>query len=295
MFILIPWDINCLIMLNLFILGTQRSGTTLLSRILTAHPKVFIQNEISVEKVFLNNISKIKIIENINSQIQLRHGHKIHDLWLKQNKNFFVLKDPELTYHIRALKQFIPDSKFIIIIRDGHAVVNSYKENKWGLGTNVYTGALRWKKEVQLQKSFMKEFPDSFLLIKFEDLITDLEKTLRKICVHLSIVFDAEMLNYNLATAQFNTNQSNINTNQQPDKKIAQKWKSKLSDHEINIIESVAMDELLDNCYPLIGNIISLRKYQKLYYNLHQLILGEIQIQYRLKMPMLKHFLKFTS
>ena len=37
---------------NIILLGTQRSGTTLLTRMLSAHSAIFIQNEISVEKIF---------------------------------------------------------------------------------------------------------------------------------------------------------------------------------------------------------------------------------------------------
>lgn len=275
-----------------FILGTQRSGTTLLSRVLSAHPKIFIQNEISVERVFYDNITKAEIIENINKQIEFRHGKNVNQLLTEQGKEIFGIKDPELTNYLNKLKLFIPDSKFILIIRDGRAVVNSYKENKWGLGTNAYTGAVRWKYEVQVQKAFMDDFPENFVMVRFEDLVTNLEITVSKICEHLNIGIDKKMLEYNKTKAQFVKNASNINTNQKPDRKYAEKWKLRLSAFEIDIIESVAGDILRGYDYPLQGKPISLNWLQIQYFKLHQLILGELEIQYRLKFPRIKRLFK---
>lgn len=279
----------------IFILGTQRSGTTLLTRALSAHPDIFIQNEISVENVFKGASSKNNLLTNINNEIHRRHGLEITEMLKQQNKTLWGLKDPQLTEHIDSLKQFLPESKFIIIVRDGRGVVNSYIGNKWGLGTNAYTGAQRWKREVQQQKQFMAKYPENFILIKYEDLVTDMEKQARKVCKHIGIEFKAEMLAYHTKKAQFKAHKSNINTNQKPDVEISEKWKKELSQKQISLIEYIAADELVANGYQLCGDVIKPSKLQKLYFKIHQAIIGEIQIQYQLKRVLIKQKIKYLT
>ena len=69
------------------------------------------------------------------------------------------------------------------------------------------------------------------------------------------------------------------------------KWKSRLSGFEINLIETVASDLLEEFDYPLIGRPVNLNKLQKMYFNLHQKILGDIELQYQLKKLCSKTFL----
>jgi len=101
-----------------------------------------------------------------------------------------------------------------------------------------------------------------------------------------------KILEYNKIKAQFVKNASNINTDQTPNRKYVEKWKSRLSGTEIDIIESVAGDILLNYDYPLQGKSISLNWLQIQYFKLHQLILGELEIQYRLKMSRIKRLFK---
>ncbi len=276
----------------IFVLGTQRSGTTLLARMLSSHSSIFIQNEISVEKVFRQNPKKEVILTRIDEQIRKRHGLSLQELLQKKNKVMWGIKDPELTDYISCLHQFSNESKFVIIVRDGRGVVNSYMENKWGLGTNAYSGAIRWKEEVLAQKRFMMEHPEHTILIRFEDLIADMECQLKKICQHLEVEFEEKMLEYNKQKADFKENRQNVNTNRRPDIKLTKKWQQKLSKSEINIIESVAGDELVANNYELIGQSIQISAIQKFYFNLHQKVFGEIQQQYKWRSFLIKSKLK---
>jgi hypothetical protein len=276
----------------IFILGTQRSGTTLLTRALSAHPEVFIQNEISVDKVFRYDADKAEILSNIDKEIQVRHHQGLDKLLSSQNKKIWGIKDPQLTEHLGALRQFLPECKFIIIVRDGRGVVNSYIDNKWGLGTNAYTGAHRWHKEVSQQKQLMAEYPESFILIRYEDLVTDMETQVKKACIHIGVDFKAEMLTYFTKKAQFKEHKSNINTNKKPDVNIAEKWRKELSIQQISLVEYVATKELVANGYPLCGKKIELSTLQKYYYETHQVIIGEIQIQYQLKKILIKQKIK---
>lgn len=263
----------------LFIMGTQRSGTTLLTRILSAHPDIFIQNELDLPKVFADSTSNSSVIKGIRDQVFIETGKKLEDL--VNDQTVWGLKDPQLTEYIDVLRKFLPESKFIVIVRDGRGVTNSYMENKWGLGTNAYYGAIRWKREVMEQLTFMKEMPENFLFIRYEDIVVDLESSIRKVCEFLGQPFATEMLEYDKQASYYNAQRENVNTFKKPDIKLSEKWKSKLSAFEIDVVEHVAGDLLVEMGYEKVGKSISLSKLQLFYFKWHQKIIGEIQIQYR--------------
>lgn len=271
-----------------FIMGTQRSGTTLLTRMLSAHSHIFVQNELPLIKVFVGDRSKNTIIEKISEIIKRKHGFSVDELVSDKGIKCWGLKDPQLTEYIEDLKAFLPGSKFIIIVRDGRGVANSYIENKWGLGTNAYTGALRWKKEVQQQKAFMKLAPENFMLIRFEDLVTDMPNNLMKVCEFLNIEYSDTMLNYHKSNAAYVANKENINTQRKPDVQLANKWQQRLTKKQIDIIEYAAGDELNANNYTLQGQNITLSPIAMFYYKLHQKIVGEWQLQFQLKRAKIK-------
>lgn len=268
----------------IFILGTQRSGTTLLTRILSAHPEIFIQNELPLDSIFKQTLDSNQIINNIEKHFILRYQENITDYLLARKNKYWGLKDPQLTEHISSLELFLPNSKFIIIVRDPRGVVNSYIDNKWGLGTNAYSGALRWDKEVKVQIDFCEKYPENTLLLRFEDLIDDLANSLKKVCRHLKIEFQSEMLSYYTKKFEFTANKQNQNTTKAPDASLKNKWKTKLNHCEINNIEYICQDTIKKLDYPLYTNALQPTRLKRLWFKLHQRIVGEFQIQYQLKM-----------
>jgi hypothetical protein len=264
----------------LFVMGTQRSGTTLLTRILSAHKDIFVQNEAELPSIFDGEKSPTILINRIKAELA-RHDNINIDLLIQNDCKVWGLKDPQLTEHINVLKDFLPYSKFIVILRDGRGVANSYMENKWGLGTNAYSGAIRWKNEVTRQLAFIKTMPENFFFIKFEDMLQDLESSMKSACNFLDVEFDAEMLNYNKQESYYEIKKENMHTFKKPDIQLTKKWQQKLSAHEIDVIEYVAGDMLDDLGYTRVGKPIKLGSLEKLYYKLHQAIIGEIQLQYK--------------
>lgn len=262
-----------------FILGTQRSGTTLLTRVLSAHPDIFIKNELNTHAAFKPENSKEQALEEIKRQISNNFKKPFDEV--VANKKVWGFKDPELTVYIHRLQEFIPDSKFIIIVRDPRGTVNSYIHNKWGLGTNAYIGALRWNEELDEQLQFLEKYPDNTILIRYEDLVIDMESAIRKVCDHLGLTFDESMLDYHNQSANYKVRAENIHTHQKPDKKLSDKWRAQLSEFEIGVIEKITGDKMKRLDYEAIGKPISPNALQILYFKLHQKILGEIQIQYK--------------
>ena len=274
-----------------FILGTHRSGTTLLARMLSCHPDVFIQNEIGVHNVFPGTESKDEILKNINIELMKRHDLDIAELLEHHRKTIWGIKDPQFTEHLDSLSKFINDSKFILIIRDPRAVVNSYIENKWGLGTNVYTGAHRWQTEVNQQRELSSLNSKQFLTIRFEDLLTDAETVLKTFCSHIGTDFNSAMLSQYKSRPMYRENQSNINTGKPLNPEISKKWRQKLTSKQVSIIESVCSEGMKEYGYEPTTSPYETPELKKIYYWVHQKVIGELQIQYQLKRIILKKWL----
>ena len=231
-------------------------------------------------QVFTQGATRADIESAIDESVKQRHGQSIKELLKTEGKSVWGLKDPQLIDHLDALKKFLPQARFIIIIRDARAVVRSYIENAWGLGTNCYTGALRWKREVQAQLVFAKEFEDYVTIIRFEDLIRSPSQCLREVCRLIDVPFDETMLDYTNKKSFVSRNRQSINTFKVPDTAMIDKWKTELTSSEIRII-NIECGELLDKLgYEKIKNHGDISKWLKIYYLIHQMILGEVQIQY---------------
>ncbi|PKG93000.1 sulfotransferase [Paraglaciecola sp. MB-3u-78] len=265
----------------LFLLGTQRSGTTLLTRILSSHPRLYIQNELPMDDLFSGHLDKETLLKRITTKV-----FDIHSVSLPIEKGEELLwgwKEPLLTYELDVLERCFPDSKYILIIRDGRGVVNSYMDNRWGLGTNAYTGALRWQKEVALQMAFAKKMQGKCLTIRYEDLVQNLPEVLAQLCDFIGVEFSPQMLEFHNKKLDFQVNRENINTTKPADQSHSDKWRKALTSREIALVELVAGRELEANGYVLDHAPISPGWLELTYYHIHQKIIGEFQLQYKWK------------
>lgn len=265
----------------MFLLGTQRSGTTLLTRILSTHPKLYVQNELPMEGMFDGDIDKNIMLERIVGKI--KSMHKVDVPIETSDELIWGWKDPLLTYHLDALVEHFFESKYILIVRDARGVVNSYMDNRWGLGTTAYTGALRWKHEVNLQLDFANKMGSSCLTLRYEDLVQDLPSTLRSICEFVDVEYSETMLDFHQRKLEFRENRENVNTGKPADPSKIDKWRNFLSTREIALIEHVASNEMKKLDYALEAKPIAPKWIELAYYRIHQKIVGEIQLQYKWK------------
>ncbi len=278
---------------SIFIVGTQRSGTTLLCRMLTAHPHIFIKNEVTDScKIFSGNKLKQEIINDINIEIQNAYHENSESFLKKIDKKVLGLKDPKLTYCLDDLVNYFPDARILFIIRDGRAVANSYIKSKWGYATNIYHGAVLWKREVGLHRAFIQKNLQRCHIVRYEDLVRNTEKELIEICSFIGQPYSENMKNYSEQPVYIKRNELNKHTFRGIDESIMSKWKNELTPYQISVFEAVAGDTLLQNQYNLVGEKIEISELTKIWFSLQQKILGNVQLHYQLKSRIFKRFIQ---
>jgi hypothetical protein len=209
---------------TVFITGVQRSGTTLLSMMLGRHPAIYMEERV----ISFRLISAIKNAAELwpyNLQVDKTDfyrwlvrtdgkgrlaefldldnwpaGASLQDLirnsvaqhLTRHQKNVWGDKGPNLQYFIPELLQLFPDARFIHIIRDGRATAHSMSRRAY---QSLRLSAQQWvdgNVQAMVQQDVLGQ--EKLLLIRFEDLLSDPEAVLRKVCDFLEIGFSELML-----------------------------------------------------------------------------------------------------
>ena len=211
-------------MKTFFIAGAQRSGTTLLSVMLSKHKAVHIDLDTVVYRIitcfglfkealpynlehsneqllswlvkndYKGRLAELISQENLNTSSSVKTSvHKAIKGRLTQNsKTVFGDKAPEIENFVPEVLMLIPEAKFIHIVRDGRAVTASkYKR----ANTNLSLGAQQWLESNILglsNQALLGE--ENYKIVKYEDLLSHPERELKEICAFLELDYDPSML-----------------------------------------------------------------------------------------------------
>ncbi len=107
-------------------------------------------------------------------------------------------KNPVYSIYTRRFLKIFPDAKFICIVRDYRDnFVSMRKLVDLKLEAPVLTLQIaRWRYVARLFLNCKKHYPDRFMVIRYEDLVTSQEKTVRSLCEFLSLPFDASVFEF---------------------------------------------------------------------------------------------------
>jgi hypothetical protein len=208
-----------------FILGSPRSGTTLLRNILTSHSdiavlpetfffsqtlpraKPYLKGDVIIDlDSFLNLIKKNKYMELLHPYIDksLFNENKqwtiegllsfIGDKFARsQGKVRWGDKTPSHLWYWRQISRIYPHSKFILIVRDGRDVVNSISKLPFTSG-NLLVDSFRWKVDIKIGlRAYRALGCKRAMVVSYEDLVSD-KDTVKKICDFLSLSYEKNML-----------------------------------------------------------------------------------------------------
>ena len=135
------------------------------------------------ETLFVSN-TEIKSYQEL-----IIHTYRSFVDQLDPNKEmvYFINKNPLHSYYLNALHSITPDSKFIWMMRDYRANVNSRKNSVHLKSASAYYNSIRWIQFEQRIASFQKQHPNHLLVVRYEDLVEVPDQCLAKVCEFLEI------------------------------------------------------------------------------------------------------------
>ncbi len=271
-----------------FIVGSPRSGTTLLVQILNSHSRLFIppetayfhalatierrrgisENGLEIDE-FVRNYASWKSVPFLDietglfTEILLRDATNFRDIFLNLMKQLakdtgkprWGEKTPHHLPHTKRILRMFPEAKFICLLRDGRAVVKSrIKHPYWK--DNIVSAACKWKNDMAVVKDLGNRYGKScFMLIRYEQMLKEPEIILRRILGFIDEEFEGGMLD---ATVSGNNKYDDYyrqswmkNSTKKIDINRADAWLAAYSVNELKVVESIIGDELREFGYEL--------------------------------------------
>ena len=109
-------------------------------------------------------------------------------------------KNPVYSIFAHRFRRIFPEAKFICIIRDYRDNFISIKKlAEKDVAVEAPSLPLqvgRWRYFIRLFLDCKKRFPDKYYILRYEDLVTEQEKTFRSLCEFLNIAYDPAVFDF---------------------------------------------------------------------------------------------------
>ncbi|MEN8140597.1 MAG: sulfotransferase [Thermodesulfobacteriota bacterium] len=238
----------------IFMVGAERSGTTLLRLMLDGHPQISWLNEFeySVDQIpdtgwpdldsYQDYLSRHRIFSATGFTIDpgLSYPELIKSfLGQKQSRDNKSIIGATCHRHYDKLLRLFPNARFIYLLRDPRDVARSNIYMGWA--GNVWTGVERWREAEALWAEMKARLPaQSYIEVRSEELVTSSRETLTAICDFLKVDYDPGLLSYPERT-----------TYSRPDPTLTEQWKRKLTERQIGLVEAKVGEAMVARGYPL--------------------------------------------
>jgi hypothetical protein len=173
----------------------------------------------------------------------------------RDGKTWWADKTPPHIDHIEMLKQVFPDAKFIELVRDGRDVALSIMGLPFG-GNNAWVTAKRWAHCIRQGRRAHERWPDDIVTVRYEDLITESARELRRVSEFVGIDYDDDMLKVeNTDPSKLQADQAKWFSNlwQGINTSAMNKWKTKMTRGDQAVYLAAAGPELELHGYDLGG------------------------------------------
>lgn len=196
--------------------GHPRSGTTLLEQVLDAHPDIVSAEEthilhdeayLPLTRGFPESASVLQVLDAAAAS-QLRQARdnyfRFTELFLRQpvEGRWLIDKNPALNVLIPAIIRIFPEVKFLLALRDPRDVCLScfmqyLPLNPVASAYLTVEGTVRQYASVMgLWRALLPRMKNPWLEVRYEEMVTDLERAARQTLKFLDVPWDKRVLRF---------------------------------------------------------------------------------------------------
>lgn len=202
-----------------FIGGAPRSGTTLLRTMLDTHSQIASGPELHLAAALARphragrwqqlekelrgypwwtSIALPKPPRNLASRRRL--AEQLMAAYLaRTGKPRWADKSPSNVFHVELLRELFPEARFILCVRDGRDAVCSLLATQWyrpRLVPRHLAAMLQWVVAARATRRGAERLGSQCLDVRYEDLVRDPERTLRRVLEFLGEPWEARVLEF---------------------------------------------------------------------------------------------------
>ncbi len=264
----------------LFVLGVRRSGTTLLRVMLDRHSQLAVPDEsyfipqladrhrgaIDVGR-FADDLRRIETLGEWQVPVEevrarLRPGMPVgeaigavYDAYAaRQAKTRWGDKTPMYMQHLGLLQRLFPDALYVHLIRDGRDAALSFLAMPEGIVTKTWAHprsaadfACQWRTEVAAARRLGDRVGARYLEVRYEELVTESQGELRRICDLAGLAFETGMLDYaGRVDVSAKPHQQSLT---RPPTPGLRNWRTELAPADVAAFEEIAGDILREVGY----------------------------------------------
>lgn len=205
----------------LFVIGAPRSGTTLLMRMLHAHPEIYTRPEPHLltplarlgyfgyvdhapydalqahqaARGFVTDLpgGEADYLDALRAYTDTLYGRMLEPT----GKRYFVDKTPAYALELPFITKLYPQARYVVLTRHPFAIFSSYAksffDNDWA-AARAHNPIL--ERYVPALASFLRASPVEHIHVSYEALVADPEAHLQAICHHAGLAYDPGMVDY---------------------------------------------------------------------------------------------------
>jgi len=223
-----------------FLVGSERSGTTLLRLMLDHHPEVAFEKEFDFVVMQVSDTGELPPVEPFREWIATVRGPNYAidgSAGYRELVNDFLRQKQACSGgkpHVGAtvhrnfdrLRFLWPDARYIHLLRDPRDVARSVVQKGWA--GNVYQGAEFWINAENCWDSLRGHLADDQAIeIHYEDLVMHTRDVLTDVCRFVGVEYSEKMLGYRADAPQYPP----------PDPRLVALWKTKLAPRDVALVE----------------------------------------------------------